>query len=749
MATVSGAFRRAWRSAKYVGGSRPKQRVYIRNGHFKHGYKPWTGHDVHAAMPGRSETEPWQATWHPDEDWREVPNVGSVDFDQDFTNNGITNCTIKVDNVIYEEDTGLGGPFHRILRGFLAPTRGFAAKTRPKPTVAQNEWFRYLDRCNQIRVDQGYGSEIVETFTGLTDVIDLRSKPDEITITARDFGQTLTDQLNLGRARDKALGGSPTVFAPLKEWDRPFSPKHKNEAAVLKGHAQHNDCSSYHKAHPPTFVTHRHFTDSEDFWQSAYKPGPSIGSHGSLNTEWVQIHLPAGRYRSFYIDPAYGGMECWLSIYARKKNIKTDTKTCKVDGERIPDGWIDLGRGTVPGDTDGGEPWIRHWGRLGLQDREYDFHGHEIELGDDSLLRVSFRNLREIRHRGQPRWVAGVRSLFGVRQLKHPHKRPKHSKQGHQDDVIYVKDVSDMVKVALRWAGFKEWNIESTGVTLPTRLTFHNGDTLMDIIGKARELTNYAFFMGDPSGNTGEYSIGVPTFRQARIVTTQTRVEEVRGRDLLTGIQAKWDRAPLRDPIYVRGHAAKKGWRKGGKGRGYGEDHTQRVQALYRPPWHDSERTGGLLRHIVKRYEHLTSERQCKVAARMIALNCALASATAIIEIPANPGIELDSYVGVIDLGTGTNTRIYVSNRSSRFTAGEKASWTMSLGGALVDAPDVRATVEDLWEELRKKEPREAKGGRHRRRPRTPQGDTYGQPEPHRGRSHPGQHRDSHQWHVT
>jgi hypothetical protein len=67
----------------------------------------------------------------------------------------------------------------------------------------------------------------------------------------------------------------------------------------------------------------------------------------------------------------------------------------------------------------------------------------------------------------------------------------------------------------------------------------------------------------------------------------------------------------------------------------------------------------------------------------------ALQAVTAVVEIPGHPGLNLDDQVGVLDTGTGMNTRMWISNRSSTFQTGEQTSWVMTLGGSLIDTPDM------------------------------------------------------------
>jgi hypothetical protein len=688
VAHISSSFRSRWRSANHVGAARPIQLVRIRRGEFRRRFDAWPGDDVNASMPGKSATKPWQAFWTPLDDWRELPNVVEATVDQDFDKNGTQGATVQIDNVFMAEQDAGNGPFHKILRGFFAPFRGYAVPWSPnKHPVGKNEWYRYLNAATQIEIWQGYGLELVNVYTGLTDSIDLSSAPDQVTITSRDFGMQLTDQRNIGYCKDRTLARKPTVFADRKH----------SEKVDHVGTAGPNDCSSSIPGHPARYVADK--AGDTTSWISANRYWPD-------NTEYVQIRLPAGRYESWYMHPSYDGMECWVSVFSR--GLKKHPNKVRVDGRLVDTGWLDLAGGDeIPGEVDGHHHYIKHYPTIGNEGAWHPL-GHTLELGDDSVLRVSFRKLREVQIDGETRYRAGVRRLIAAKR--------KTVAEASKGKWILVDDVSDIVKVVLRWAGFKEWEIESTGVRVPegTQWTFDHNATLMDIIKKCQDTTGFTFFMGDPSGNNDEYSIGVPIFRTPNVIGMfDLGREQIRDTDLLTGIQVRWDSSTLPEIIYIRGKETKRKGKKGRAGTGgipFGEDDTLRIQASYRPPWTKRSATGGVIRHFVQTYNSLRTRKQLEVAARLVALNGALQSTTAIIEIPGNPAITLDSIVGVQDEGTGTNTRLYVASRSSVFHQSAETSWKMTLGGSLIDVPDVQEVVGDLFMLRANQENKEARG---------------------------------------
>jgi hypothetical protein len=67
----------------------------------------------------------------------------------------------------------------------------------------------------------------------------------------------------------------------------------------------------------------------------------------------------------------------------------------------------------------------------------------------------------------------------------------------------------------LRWAGFKEWEVENTGVRLKRPFVVNAGDFLIDAIQAAQTRRPAStFFIKDPT-DADDLSIGVPVFRNA------------------------------------------------------------------------------------------------------------------------------------------------------------------------------------------------------------------------------------------
>jgi hypothetical protein len=231
--------------------------------------------------------------------------------------------------------------------------------------------------------------------------------------------------------------------------------------------------------------------------------------------------------------------------------------------------------------------------------------------------------------------------------------------------------------------------VENTGTTLSEKIIVNRGMTYMDVIKRMADVSGYTFLMADPTARSN--SLGMPTYRRTQIVTDAAPVVTVRDTDLLGPIDVKESDEPLAYIIRMRGRVAPN------RGLTIGGDQTKRLMYVYQPPWSirpGGNQLGGILRHVIHTDNMFKTLDDCKFACFYLALNEALAAITATIQIPANPGIQLDDHVEVLDLGTGVTSRLSVQQRSSQLTrSGEQTLWTMTVGGALVDTLDVQAVV--------------------------------------------------------
>ena len=289
---------------------------------------------------------------------------------------------------------------------------------------------------------------------------------------------------------------------------------------------------------------------------------------------------------------------------------------------------------------------------------------------------------------------------------------------------VKIKDATDIVRCVLRWAGFKEWEVENSGVDLSTTAVFDKSKTYMDVINAVKEQLGYVFFMGEPTDD--DLSIGVPVFRRSSIlIPARSHPISVRDQDLLTDIKPQHDNKSDRHIIRVRG-ALNTATGKGideATARTAAQDNTKRVTFVYFPPW--SRRMSGVLKQIT--YYNMgagtmlgfTSNKQCAVAAVLIAVQIGLARDTATLQTAGNPAFGLDGFAFITDAGTGIASRLYISNRKTTMQIGGDGTssvnsgygssggsqnqliWATELGGSLCDNPEMETIVTDYRRALR------------------------------------------------
>lgn len=681
MIEMPSRFERAWRSGAHVGPNQPTAVVQVQKGHWRRRNYPWAGGDVDADIPGETRSQPFYPKWEPHTEWVTLPGVEVVRKNKGFDQRGGTAVTIVLQNVGYSERLGpLGGVYHLIENGYLAPFRGYTPPGRPrKGQVARNEWYDVLARRARIRIWQGYGEPVLVdgempldggpngrwTVTGTIDDVDLTSAPHLVTITARD-SYMLTDQRLFGWTKSRSVL-DPVTFAPRQE-----GLERKTVGSSARG-------SSDDGAHPARFVLD---TNPNTRWESQDHSDEAV-------TEWVEIRLPKGTYTEYHLHPAFSGMEMFVGVYVRPRGGHGDARTgghtaaepARVNGDEVNEGWLNLpGGGEVPG-AKGGWRYIRRFDRVSTEALTRSL-GATIETGDNSILRIGFRKLAKVS--GEDRYRAGVVRLTALR-----YRPPTKDERKQRRRWIFVDDISDMVKVALRWAGFEEWEVESTGVGLKGKFVVNRSSFLTDIIEEATKQTGFVFYLKPPTN--GE-SHGVPVFRRNGALAPVDNIPEIRDTDLLTGIQVKVSEEPLAYNIRIAGRVADQ--KEGGVT--IGATSTRRILCYYKPPWARAGRLSGVLKHVLKTYNELRTFEECQIAAYLVAIEQALEAVTATCEVPGNPFLDLDEQVGIVDTGTGMNTRLWVTNVADEQHVGQKRTWKTTIGGAFIDTPDVYDLMADI-----------------------------------------------------
>lgn len=674
----------AWRSGQHVGENKPVFKGYVRRGHLERHYKNAPSKEVFSYTPGvGGPNSIWYAQWVPDEDFMEVPNILSAKGDADFSQKGVEQVTLEIDNLVLAQQSGLSGIFHELDRGRMSPSRG-ERQYNDRSQGTENEWANiWRDEATQIVLLAGYGDAFFPVFCGLIDDCDLSSVPDRLVVMARNMGKTLTDQHTFMDAKNLWLR-DPITFCDRQQADQLTDVASAPEAKSTDG------------SHPARLAIDG---DVESAWVSE--------RHGSPDElEWIEVNVPHSRIEDLELFPGGSGMECYISIHTTNTNVIGGGSARRTDGANVGEGWVDEGLGNVPGTT---IPFTRFIDTLKEKATKYGVRkgGGGYLVGDSTRVRVWFRNLSPIKV-PQLRYQAAVRELKVFNRERDPSVLKNHW--------ILVDDVSDIVKTVLQWAGFRadgihaEWEIETVGVRLKDKLVFDRQTFLIDIIWKIAEMTSYVFYVKPPSsfdpedlsmGNEANLSTGVAVFRQNSAMKTRPPEKQylIRDETLLSDIEPHFTNEPLSDSIRVRGTTvAKAKKRRNPDIHPLGADRTQRYQYSYRPVWaRGGRRRFGRIRKPVVHYdEQVDTVFEAKVACLLIAFREALEANQCQADCRFFPPIYLDQQVVVEDASTALFTRLWVASRSWEYRGGESAAFSMTLGGALLDVSDVRLTVAEL-----------------------------------------------------
>lgn len=702
--------RQRWKSGKHVGSNKPVLRGYVRTAQLGRNWRSVPQSLVYSHVPGWwGGNKIWHGRWRTRTGWKLLPQIVSVDIDQDFGQNGIASATIEIDNVAMAAEEGVSGIFHSIKRGHFSPFAGSAPGVMGLPaTAAKNEWFDILnDKSSQIILLAGYGDQVYPIFEGFVNDLDAESRPDKIVLTCRDAGQTLTDQPVFLNAKARH------VPDPITFCDRLLADETEDVGSAP-------EASTTTSGNPARFARDN---DVETAWISEDYNHPSPGA-----LPYIELTIPNGRYATLKLHPRFAGMTAYVAILARDTNAPGEGGARKVNfGVEYDDNsWISEGKGAVPGTS---IPFVQKVDSMRAKEIGIGFPDYGYQLGDDSKIRVYFDNLQEVPSGKGRAFKAGVIEMAGVRRTV--------KDEAVEKRWILVDDLADVVRTVFQWCGLNSWEVEETGVRLKEKATFNRGHFLIDIINAASEQVGYVFYMKpreefdeEDLGEQGdiEASSGIAVWRQSNALRTgngvNDPVEVIHEDQTLTGIDMKWTDEPLAFNIRVRGRRVEKKQKvvavldaepvtgpRRGIGRPLGADKTKRWMYVYQPPWSRGafkagEEGGDYRNGNIKKYEvhhdhKLNSMIECKVAALLIAYRMAMEAGQAQFEAPAMPTIFLDHQCALFDTGTGLSTRLYVAQRQISFQGGEEGGFTMAIGGPLLDLPDIRTVRQELIAVLR------------------------------------------------
>jgi hypothetical protein len=681
-AKVSPLFVERWLSGIMLGSQGPVGTVEVRRGHLQRSFHPYDSFGLPAFgdYPGAVGNGFWYADWTPTSDWEQLDGVRNVRLDQSFDNNGVTSATLLVDNIVLTEETGHAGMlYHVVNNGYYSPLQGYVAPGRPNLGIPETPYFQVLENA-QIRVRQGYGVDtLVTTFLGLVDDIETNSVPNQLTITGRDFGGVLVDEECFGWAKE-VLIQDPITFA---------SRDMAENRTRVGGGAQ---ASSQEAGFPPVNVT---VVDSRTEWVSQDHSAADV-------TEWVEIHVPAGTYSSIYLSTSYSHLHAYIGVYPKALGSiaggyyepkfngapidgASDSYQTDNSGHVVGVGWYDPNSVTVPGDNGG-------WAYQGEIGSTVGGSGVDValagtfEMGDDSVIRVGFRNLQEdgsLYGDGTHVHRCSVIRLAGIMRTV--------TQDASQGSWIIIDDVTDIIRCCLRWAGFKQWEVEYAGVNLQENQIFDKSNSLMAIINSVTAGIGFNFFIAEPLDDDDDLDIGYPVCRNNRVFENYTGpTASFSDTTLLTDARVTISNADERSIIRARGVDVPNGITLGGQ-----DGDIKRVMYAYEPPW--SAKMAGVIKHLTHTDPtYYATVADCQFACYLLALQIALQKYTTILDLPGTPAIGLDTLQDVIARSQGLNTRVYVTNRTSEMQFGDDGYYTTELGGSLVDTPDVAGVVKDF-----------------------------------------------------
>lgn len=281
---------------------------------------------------------------------------------------------------------------------------------------------------------------------------------------------------------------------------------------------------------------------------------------------------------------------------------------------------------------------------------------------------------------------------------------------------VIVSDATDIVRCILRWCGFKEWEVEDSGVGLKTAYLVDRSKTWMDVINEVAAQLGYVFFIAEPTAD--DLSIGVPVFRKQSVLRTKSPQPITLDSTVLTDLQPTHDNTNDRFIVRVRGRFTTR--KKGGRPIVGGDatiDGQVMFTATYWPPWQPT--MSGVIKQLTYYNQGsngvlgFSSNSECMVAALLIGVQIALSRDTATATCPGNPAIGLDTMTYVNDsASSGIASRLYVTSKRSTMTLGGDGSssssggnspgsnsndmfWTYQVAGSLVDNPEWDHLVKD------------------------------------------------------
>lgn len=632
----------------------------------------------------------------------ELPNIKSVKWDRSSRQDAAS-CTIELWNT---DTLPLGGvpegedqgDFDR--PGYFTFNRGESTLSQSLWNQATNGWQGLLMPDRVIKTYEGYGFDIAATpetdvhlypsGVWLIDSVDYTAAG-TITVTCRDIGRLLLDQLVFPPVvpfnqypltfQVHHNVANPKVPVATSGWSRPLYETDSNIPYIGKGFT---DGGRPYVSSNGAVLGHlgAHAVDSQPtttYWLS-------VGNYPNWSSayEYVQTRFSSRTLQAVKIRTFGGPYTYYISVYSGGK-------------------W--QGLHTIPYapravDTNADIRFVKS-GRIG-KDKELTINLPKAYTGA-TKMRVTFSDLYDTGI-GQFRWRAGIRDI-----------QISSTVQSLASDGTHVEgnysDYTDIVKLLCAWGGFF-WP-EPIFITSPhpdhtdnyqiledgTRVTYPypSGSTakddslprgrvwgefeqtgtqgkvdlgvelfdkkpLMDGINYIREIIAFLFFVNEVgqvvwrSPNIWEIGNLVVSNDGLGATYRTTDMYEIDERETLLGLTAKLSSANVRTKIFVANVNGKYGAMAGG----------------YDPADSKIRRVAGWTD------QNFNSEEECQIMADLISIREMFTYRTNQIEIPANPAIQVDDQIRILERTTAETYVHYVDSLSSDFDM-LTGRWTYSI----------------------------------------------------------------------
>lgn len=608
--------------------------------------------------------------------FKELPNVKSVQWERSIDSE-VATCTIELFNTRpLPPGTGpdTGNTFD--LLGYYTYNRGDTPYSSTAWGHAKNEWRAHLIPDRIIRTYQGYGAnydvlpenDTNLVLTGVWWVDDVTYTADGlITLTCRDAARLLMDQIAFPPV--VPLAHYPLNFDPYHQVDNPDIVT--TTGSWIRPRFKYSSVVPYYYHYAGGSVYGHHAVDAFDgdpntFWLSVGNAQPSA----PYSTEYIEAHGDGQTLSAARVHVAGGPYKVYLSL--------------QVNGT-----WLGAARisYTPPNNTGidngAGIPWLQQGTVAKDGSITFNFGAH----ANVTAVRFSFTDLYDFGLGHPYRYRAAVRTFEVSTQVTVTTDGGTHT-EGN------FGDYSEIVKRLLAYGGFywpqagtmrltknnaKTYNfaahdpylvkgrvwgdVKMAGVASKTELGVAIWDKkpLMDGITYVKDILGFVFFVDEQGAaifrSPNLYKLGNwKTDVDGLNATRTTQYITIRDDETILGLRAKLSSRNIRETVFVANTSGK-----------IGACSSSRVPNKPR-----LRRVGGWTD------QNFATSAEVQIMADLITLRQLFTYRQTSLRIPANPAIQIDDQVQIIERTTGEAYFHYVRGISSNWDL-ESGKWTYDI----------------------------------------------------------------------